>query len=200
VSIPAALAAALATLTEALDEPGIDIASTPRTLGADAALAVSSYLGLTVTAMADGHPVSFTDLRGDLGLTEAATSLRMALPPTPTPDAADPATMTLVLYAATPGAFVDLAADLRWLTGAGPDSFVLDADLNLSDPRATAVGVAELSAINQAVGMLLGSGHSIEQAHGELDRLAAEAGTDSHTAALGVLGDAERGQPPWRAD
>ena len=48
MDISEALAADLALLTEALDEPGIGIADTVRQLAADVGMAVPSFLGLTV--------------------------------------------------------------------------------------------------------------------------------------------------------
>jgi hypothetical protein len=202
VAVPAELAAALATLTEALEEPGVDVAATLYQLNADAAVAVSSYLGLKVTAAAEGQPVSFAVLRSEIALNQAMTSLRMSLPPSGATDVAAPtplapAPMSLVLYARASGAFVDLAADLKWLTGAGPGSFVLDEDLPMSGEASTGLSLTALSTINQAVGVLIGSGYSVPEAHRYLDVLATEVGSDSHAAALGILAEAEHRQLPW---
>ena len=38
----------------------------------------------------------------------------------------EPATVAVILYAGMPGTFVDLAADLAWLTGRPPTDFMLD--------------------------------------------------------------------------
>jgi hypothetical protein len=197
--ISAPLAAALASLTEALDEPGSDIAATVEQLGADARVAVHSYLGLTISVPTDGDPVSFTALTGPGPAEPMPTSLRMGLPPGADPGAADGSTMSLILYAGIPGAFVDLAADLSWLTGTSSDAFVLDQDLTLPTDTIGAYGLTTRSIINQAVGVLLGSGYDIEQAHQHIDRLAADAGTDRRTAAAGVLAAAEERQLPWRS-
>src|SRR5882762_5052038 len=73
VEITAALAADLAALTEALDEPGADLGRTLRQLAADAKLAVGSFLGLTVRAAVSGQPIELSTLDG------AAAQVRSSL-------------------------------------------------------------------------------------------------------------------------
>lgn len=82
----------------------------------------------------------------------------------------------VILYAATPGAFVDLAADLSWLAGLELDEFALDQHLNLPvDPETAGVGQAA-SLINQAIGVLVARGRTLGAASDELDARAADAG------------------------
>jgi hypothetical protein len=95
--------------------------------------------------------------------------------------------VALILYAGSPGAFVDLAADLAWLTARSLSDFILDQHLT---PAAGSLQEGQLraaSAINQALGVLIGRGYTPQQAHGELDTQAAHAGTDRHTAACHIL-------------
>jgi hypothetical protein len=70
VEITAAVAADLATLTEALDDADLDLADTVRQLAVDAKLAVRSYLGLTVAITVRGHEVHLVTL--ELGLTTSS--------------------------------------------------------------------------------------------------------------------------------
>ena len=166
MDISAALAADLALLTQALDDSGIDLEAGLRAFTADVKVAVASFTGMTMTIAFDGHDVSFT-VHDDATI-QPATSLLIPLA-TVTPT--DPAS-TLLLYAATPGAFVDLAADLIYALRIEPTALVLDGHF---DPRAGSGGITGLdehSAINQAIGVLIGRGYTPESAQHELQRLA----------------------------
>ena len=166
MDISAALTADLALLTQALDDSGIDLEAGLRAFTADVKVAVASFTGMTMTIAFDGHDVSFT-VHDDATI-QPATSLLIPLA-TVTPT--DPAS-TLLLYAATPGAFVDLAADLIYALRIEPTALVLDGHF---DPRAGSGGITGLdehSAINQAIGVLIGRGHTPESAQHELQRLA----------------------------
>jgi hypothetical protein len=107
----------------------------------------------------------------------------------------------IVLYSTLPGAFVDLAADLAWLTDVALADVGLDLDL---DPRArsgVATPLSSLSSIDQAIGVLVGRGHTPEETLVELETLTARFGGDRHAAALEIL-DAlqpERSAPPSEA-
>jgi hypothetical protein len=91
--------------------------------------------------------------------------------------------MTVTLYAATAGAFVDLAADLAFMFGLSLADIAIDQQL--SPPTAEEPGVAEWAQINQAIGVLIDRGHLPEQARAVLHRDAARAGmTLAATAAL----------------
>jgi hypothetical protein len=184
VALTAALAAALATLTEALDEPGTDILDAVLQLAIGTRLAVPSYLGLSVTATRGDLPISFTTLEDGVDPAHIQASLRVALSgqqdDNPTPSVA------FILYAGSPGAFVDLAADLAWLTGRPLKDFAGGQHLAVaeSDP---VTHLRTASVIDQAIGVLIGRGHTPEQAHGELDALAATTGTDRRAAADVIL-------------
>jgi hypothetical protein len=184
VETTAALAADLATLSEALDETDPDITEALRQLVADVRLAVRSYLGLTVTS-GDATPLmNLTAMEGFAHPDDVVSSLMIPL----SDKSADGAGLRLavILYAARPGGFVDLAADLGWLTGRRLSDFALDQ--HLSGPARPTGGVRSTSLINQAIGVLLGRGYTLEQAALEIDERAAAAGHSRSEAADVVLG------------
>jgi hypothetical protein len=127
--------------------------------------AAPSYRGLALTLFIDEQPVSVTS--AEPGHTsDIATSLRLSLAWVPSLSAGG----WITFYASTPGAFVDLAADL---------AFALDSDIRLDEDIPPALlsgltGVAELSAINVAVGILINHGYAPEGALRQL-RLIADA-------------------------
>ena len=92
-----------------------------------------------------------------------------------------------MLYAATPGAFVDLAADLTYALQVGPDVLALDAHLTPSCDGSRLHGFADMTHINQAIGILIGGGRSPERAATELRRLADLAETTVRVAAHQVI-------------
>lgn len=154
----------LAVLTRALDDPEIDLETQLHTLITAVEAAIASYLGMTMTIAADGHEVSLTV--DAPGATPIATSLVIPLTAVSTAEAGS----TLTLYAATPGAFVDLAADLGYALGLPDAAMVLDTDLAPTiGPGFT--GLAGQSTTNRAMGVLLDRGHTLESAREELRRL-----------------------------
>lgn len=100
MEITPVLAADLSTLTEALDDPDVDIADTLRRLAAVAALAVRSYLGLTVTSLLAAREVTLTTLESDTAPGDIRTSLRLPMPRTS--DVALAPLVSVTLYAANP--------------------------------------------------------------------------------------------------
>ena len=185
MKITAAMAAALAVLTEALDEPGTDIAHSLHRLTLDAAAAVTSYLGLSVVVSQSDPSFTVTALAEGALAGDIRTSLHLSLPgPSDPPNS--PA-VAIILYAGLPGAFVDLAADLAWLTTRSLSDFILDQHLALAAASLPEAQLRAASAINQALGVLIGRGHTPQQAHWELDTQAAHAGTDRQTAAYHIL-------------
>jgi hypothetical protein len=184
MKIGAALAADLGILTATLDEPGADVLHTLHQLGVDAQAAVPSYLGLSVTANGSDPPFTFTTVE-DGAADDVRTSLRLTLPGVG--DGRASPSVALTLYAGTPGTFVDLTADLAWLTGRPPGDFVLDQHLSSPARPDTGTYLRTTSVINQAIGVLIGRGHTPEQAHRELDTQADGGGTDRHTPAQFIL-------------
>jgi hypothetical protein len=185
VTINAALAAELEILTATLDEPGADIAHSVRQLALNAAAGVTTYLGLSVLMGRSEPPFGFTALADGVAADDIGTSLWVELPGVG--DGWGRLTVAVTLYAGSPGAFVDLAADMAWLTARPLSDFVLDKHLTVPAPSNTGTQLHATSIINQAVGVLIGRGHTPEQANWQLDTQAADAGTDRHGAAQLVL-------------
>jgi hypothetical protein len=181
--IDAAMAAALAALTEALDQHGTDIAHSLHQLTHDAAAAISSYLGLSVVVSQSDPPLTITTLADGAAVADICTSLHMLLrgmKPGQAP-------VALILYAATPGAFVDLAADVTWLKASPMIEVTLDEHLLSATGRETATQLHAASDINQAIGVLIGRGYTPHEAHREIDTHAATNHTDRHSAARLIL-------------
>jgi hypothetical protein len=185
VTITAALAADLRLLTAALDEPGADIAHTLEQLAADTAAGVPSYLGLSVMATRSDPPFTSTHLLDGVIDGDVRTSLQLRLPGHR--DGRSPPTVVIILYAGSPGAFVDLAADLAWLTARPLTDFALDQHLRMPAESLTGGRLRADSAINQAIGVLVGRGYTPQQADWELDTQAGHAGTDRLIAAHLIL-------------
>jgi hypothetical protein len=185
MTIPAGLAAELDLLTQALDLPDADVAKTLTRLAADSQTAVDTYLGLTVIIIANRSRFDLTVLNEGAQAGDIRTSLLIPL-------SADvggqnpPTSVGVVLYAAKPGAFIDLAADLSWITGRPLDDFRFDEHraLPLSD---TPIHLSATSNINQALGVLIGQGCTTEQAERDLHARAVAAGLDVLGAATLIL-------------
>jgi hypothetical protein len=184
MEIGAALAADLGILTAALDEPGTDVLHSLHQLGVDAQAAVPTYLGLSVTVDGSDPPFAFTTLE-DGAADGVRTSLRLMLPGVG--DGRASPSVALILYAGTPGTFVDLTADLAWLTGRPSGDFVLDQHLSVPAGSDAGTYLRTASVINQAIGVLIGRGYTPGQADSELDTQADGARTDRHTAAQFIL-------------
>jgi len=192
MKISAALAADLGILTAALDEPGADVLHSLHRLGVDTQAAVPTYLGLSVTVDGSDPPFTFTIFEEDAA-DGVGASLSLTLPGVGEGWASP--SVALILYARTPGTFVDLAADLAWLTGRPQSDFALDQHLNV--PAGTSLRAA--SVINQAIGVLIGRGYTPRQAHSKLDTQADRARTDRDTAAQVIL-DTLTAQDPVHAE
>ncbi len=184
-------------------------------------VAVPSYLGLQMMIGQNGHPITLTRMTPHC---TATTSLRLPLTVLgPRFDAESRVT----LYAATAGAFVDLAADLSYAlhlptrtarsTDVGSSDaddqrrrrvesdrrITLDADMPPS-PLASGMyqlsGMSELSTINRAIGVLIGHGHDPDHAADTLRRDASREGLEPHSYAARLLerGRADRDTNPRR--
>jgi hypothetical protein len=182
VDISANLASDLALLSQSLDGGRVDLESALRALSANLALAAPSYHGLTMTIALESHDVSFT-VRQPGGVPVVGASLRIPLAAV-TPAGGDSA---LVLYAAAPGAFVDLAADLAHALGVKPAALVLDGHLAPPDASTELTGLGAHMAVNQAIGVLIERGHTQASADLELRRLAGTNGGSLHTTASALI-------------
>ena len=186
MTMPEGLAAELALLTQALDLPGTDVAETVSRLVADAQSAVSSYLGLSVAISANHSDFDLTILKDGTQPKDIRSSLLVPLS-TAAADVGTTASVALILYAATPGAFLDLAADLSWITARTLREFPLDAHCTLPDSVISPTPLSAMSSINQALGVLIGRGSTPEQAKRDLHKRAATAGIDLLGAATLIL-------------
>lgn len=187
MDISAQLAADLADLSQALDDDA-DLETTERDFAAAAKLAVTSYLGMTMTMIAGGHEVRLNVPDHNRAVHEIGASLLIPL----TDMAATESGSSLVLYAATPGAFVDLAADLTYALQVGPDALVLDAHLKPLFEDSGIEGLADMTHINQAIGILIRRGHTVEGASTELHRCERAAETTVRVAAHQLIRAASR--------
>ena len=183
MEITPAVAADLATLSEAVDEPEADLAVLLHQLAADAKFAVATFIGLTMQLSGDGESSDLTAFEAGTASGDIRSSLLLPLHAT-----GDEVRADLVLYASTPGALTDLAADLAWLSGRKLSDFALDQHLVAPD-RDGVEGLFARSLINQAIGMLIARGQTPERAEQALDDRATRAGVDRHTAARHMLAD-----------
>ena len=190
MEITPAVAADLAALAEALDEPGADLRVLLHQLAADAKFAVATFIGLTVRLTVDGESSNLTVF--EIGAASGDVRASVLLPLQAT--TVDGVRADLVLYASTPGALTDLAADLAWLSGRDLTEFALDQHL-LAPERDEVEGLFARSLINQALGMLIARGHTPEQAERELDAGAARHAVDRHVAARQILTGADDAVP-----
>lgn len=162
------LAASLALLTAALDHPGLDVSAEVLALAAEARTVVQSYLGMTINVIGDSA-VTLSAIEESRKTTDIRTSLRIPL----LGNGTDGNGIELILYAYQPGAFVDLAADLTWLTGRQPEELRLDRHLQLASPFEGCETLVATSLINQAIGVMIGRGSTPAAAIRELDSFAA---------------------------
>lgn len=195
MEITASLAADLALLTTAHYDPAAasttDVVQTIVIFATDVRLAVPSFVGLTITvAEPREHAPDRLVLRVRL-LDEHVeadyieTTLRLSVPTDS--QQADRASIQIVLYATTPGALIDMAADVSFLTGSAFDSADLDQHRGMAyEPDIVGVLQAE-SIVGEAIGVLIAHGHTREQAYVELDLMAELAGTDRITEANAIL-------------
>jgi hypothetical protein len=182
VDITATLTVDLAALSDALNDSSAGVEDSLRRLGADVKSAVESFLGLSITIRTFAHPVTLTVREASA---QSSLVLSSLLIPLPLPAAHD-ATGELILYAGRHGALVDMAADLSWSVGAGLSKFILDQHRGV-DLDAGVSGLKELSAINQAVGVLAGHGFTVADAHTELRERARHSHRELHVVALDII-------------
>jgi len=184
VEITAAVAADLVALTEALDEPGVDLTMALHQLAADAKFAVGTFVGLTVRITLGDQLSNLTVFEDGFVYEDIGASLLIPMHATADRARADTA-IDLVLYASAAGAFTDLAADLAWLSGRELAEFALDQHLVVV--RDEVDGVFARPLINQAIGVLIARGYTLEQAEQELHTRASRAGVHRHVAARQIL-------------
>ena len=210
MDFPTALLRDLLELSASIDDAGDgDLDARLTALVTAVRAAVPSYQGLSLTVHDNGHPVNLTSFPPTAADQAITTSMR--LPFTALSPQLD-SRSRVIFYAATPGAFVDLAADLGHALGAptilstpspaltiDPEDdghqgdgerarvIVLDADLPPPTVVSQLTGLHEMATINQAIGVLIDRGHHPDDAHAVLHRHAAAAGLDTHIYAARLL-------------
>jgi hypothetical protein len=222
VDLPTVLLRDLLQLTSYLDLDDEGLCEPLAALVESLQAAVPSYRALHLTIVDIGHPVSLTAFVPLHDTDSITTSLRVgfaALSP-----GFDDASR-VIFYAATPGAFVDLAADFGYALGTpiviadalptGTDStddgqydaacddgrplLLLDADLPPPTTISGFVGLDQLAVINRAVGILIDQGAHPNQAHAALLNFAAEASVEPHMYAARLLRRSATPRPPAHA-
>jgi hypothetical protein len=204
VDLPARLLAHLHDLLLSIGEDDHDLDDTLVALTTALRSTAASYRGFQLTIFDNQSPVTvtaFTDGQdGPVG-----TSVRLPLGLVSSVDGES----RVVFFASTPGAFTDLAADLSHALGgipvgqASPTAdgvdlgrthvdghrrvIELDVDLPPSSRVSGLTGLAELTVLNRAIGILMAQGHDIEQAHQVLRREAAAAEVEPHIYAAKIL-------------
>ena len=141
--------------------------------------AVPSFRGLALTVVIDEQPVSVTSAeRGDTSDIATSLCLLLAWVPLLRTDS------QIIFDASVPGTFVDLAADLAHALGR--ESLYLDGDIPVA-LISDLTGVRRLSTINEAVGVLIGHGHTPDGAQRELRHIADTGRISIHRAAEAVI-------------
>lgn len=206
MDFPTALLRELLHLSSTVDLDDDEITESLRDLVTALHTAIPSYRGVCLTVVDNGSAVRLTDFLVPQDGEAVATSLRLPFA------ALGPGFSTVskvVFYAATPGAFVDLAADLGHALGVptagrghpsedghhidGDDGqqhqrqIVLDADLPPFTLVSGLTGLEHVSVINRAVGILVDQGHHPREAHAELRRQATAAGVETPIYAARLL-------------
>lgn len=173
-----ALTTDLAALTAALGSPGTDLGVLLGDLSRTVRVAVSSCIGLRLTAVNEGSAITLGTLPAGAPV---VASLRLPL------DAVAPVEPggMVTFFATNAGAFVDLAADLDHALGGA--FAVLDDDLAAAHLPPGIHGLDDMSAVNRAIGYLIGGGWTPAEAEAELDRRAAHAGLSRPAAARRVF-------------
>jgi hypothetical protein len=205
VDLPATVLTRLQDLTVSIGEDDQDLDETLAALTAALRATAATYCGLRLTIVETQGPVTLTAFTDGHDV-RVGTSLR--LPLALVLQQVDPKSR-VVFFAVTPGALTDLAADLSYALGGipvdqaspavdgvdqrgihaddRPRAIELDVDLPLLSRVSGLTGLAELTVLNRAIGMLVAQGHDIEQAHQLLRRDAAAAGVEPHDYAARIL-------------
>ncbi len=182
MEMSAGLAADLAWLTVSLDDPAVDLTDLVHSLHEAFLAAVPSGLGLSVTIPVGPADVTVCTL--DDGASGVTTSLRLPLGSWTDTESGS----AVVFYAAIAGALVDLAADLGWLLGL-QHHVVLDGHVRPGHQHRLTSGLAELSAIQQALGVLIGRGRTPQAARCELEQAARRSNTTVHAVSDHLIRD-----------
>ena len=175
MDLPDLLSDQLDLLSEALPD-GSDLTAILAVLTDDLVAAYPSYLGFTMTLSTNSGRFVIDNRTADT----AGSSILLP--------ASSPSSDHIVLYAADPGTFLDLAAQARALFF--PDEqIILDGHLDPITGSAQPT-LTERSDIDQAIGVLIEAGFPPTEAAAELRHRAEHQGTSQHSAALAILHNA----------
>jgi hypothetical protein len=184
VDVPPELIEGLTLLSDALDDPVIDLEAILSVLTDDLVSAIPSYLGLIVTLHIDGNPVIVSTLDGATTGRARASLMLSLLPLVPATPAG-----SVAFFSGAAGAFVELAEDAKWIFNlSGPP--ILDGHLTDgrgNDEPAGIRGLAAHTNINQAIGVLIEEGHTPAGARQELARRSVRGGWSLPETALQLL-------------
>ena len=162
----------LTLLSDALDDPVIDLYAVLSVLTDDLLAAIPHYLGLAVTLQVSGNPIILSTLDPDHPHKVRSSLYLLLLPLTP-----GNATGNIAFYSGALEAFVDLANDAKWIFNL--DGYpILDQHLwpIIHAGKTGIEGFADLRDINQAIGCIIEDGRTLAQAQEELRRLAERSG------------------------
>lgn len=155
-----ALTPALAALTEALDDPDLDLEIMLDSVGRQVVTVVPSFLGLTITVHSSGIAVTVSTVSADAARSAGACLLLGLKTSGANQD-------SVVFFAAAPGAFSGLIAATDPAEPRLSRVFVLDQHMPFIADLPHAVGIVgldEFSAHNRAVGALIAEGCVLDPA------------------------------------
>lgn len=184
------LIAALASLTAGLDDPTVDLHERLAELVAALTESIDSLVSVALTVMVDHRPfsVAVPVRQGVVAVTSVSIPLRRQSGPD--------TESRLVLLAGTPGAFVDLVADISFAMNSDPATIDMDTQLPAAVTSGDDPGVdmqrdlEDRSAIDQALGVLLARGATMQAASMHLSQRAQRDDVSMADAARAVLDDA----------
>ena len=204
MDLPAALLAHVRDLTVSIGQDDQDLGDTVAALTTALRATATSYCGFQLTIVENQLPVTLTAFTDEHDV-PVGTSLRLPLGLVSRVDGDS----RIVFFAGTPGALTDLAADLSYALGGIPveqrssaannadhrgtrvdgerKAIQLDADVSPLSRMSGLAGLAELTVLNRAIGMLIQQGHDLAQAHQLLRQEARAAGVQPHIYAAQIL-------------
>src|SRR6478672_2416011 len=175
MDIPAVLLAELAALSAEPSDPAVDLPGLMQALQDALFAAVPSGLGLSITIPVGLPAVTVTNLEGTATVKSSLC--------VPLPSLLAESGSAVVFYAGTPGALVDLAADLQWALHLPAEAMLLDQDLTPASGADPIAGLPEMSIIHRALGALLAQGRTPDAAAHDLRTSADRFGTSVLTVA-----------------
>jgi len=167
--VPPNLIEALTLLSDALDDPATNLQPTLWELSDDLTVSIPMFLGLTIAVQVGENQIVANSLNPTSSMLVASSLTLSLLPP-----GAAAATGSVVLYSGARGALDLIAKDARWIFDLDGPPVVDNHPLSTSAPSGT-VGIPDLngcSDFDRAVKALIEGGHTPDQAHAEIRRLA----------------------------